>query len=282
MLIIAKNKVSREQLANVPTPDATESFMPIPHLKLVELVTAAIAAAGLTITAEEHALARDGQRYFGGFALSGPDIDGTDRRVVLGLRNAHDKSFAAALCIGNQMTVCENLCFASDVKLARRHTVNIMDDLPRIIAEAIGRVVSHWNDMGKRIEAYKNVNLTNEQAENLIVKLVDVKAFPAREIYNAVTEFRNPRHEEFKGGTLWTLYNALTENLKGGDLNKLPFRTMTIQSIFDRMSGHRPVLEVQEIATAGCEDNAAPEGANLTAETDDEEFEPIVVDGTGE
>jgi hypothetical protein len=58
-----------------------------------------------------------------------------------------------------------------------------------------------------------------------------------------VQEFRNPRHEEFKGGTLWTLYNSITENLKGGDLSKLPFRTMTTQSIFDRVAGHRPIIE---------------------------------------
>jgi hypothetical protein len=64
---------------------------------------------------------------------------------------------------------------------------------------------------------------------------------------------------EFEGSTLWNLYNAITENLKGGDLSKLPFRTMTTQSIFDRIAGHRPVLEVQEIVTKGCEDNA-PQG----------------------
>ena len=242
-LIIAKNKVNAEQLASVFTPEKTESFQPIPHFGLVELTREAIGRAGLSISQEEHSLARGGQRYFGGFALSGLDITGADRQIVLGLRNAHDKSFAASICVGNRMMVCENLCFSSDIKLARRHTTNIMTDLPRVLADAVGRVVSHWNDMGNRIESYKQTEITRDRAADLLIDLVDSKAFPAREIYNAVQEFRNPRHEEFKGGSLWTLYNSVTENLKNSDLSKLPFRTMQTQSIFDKVAKHIPMLD---------------------------------------
>jgi hypothetical protein len=105
--------------------------------------------------------------------------------------------------------------------------------------------------MGNRIESYKQTEISRDHAASLLIDLVDSKAFPAREIYNAVNEFRNPRHEEFKGGSLWTLYNSVTENLKGGDLSKLPFRTMTAQSIFDRLAGHRPTIEtVIDVADA--------------------------------
>ena len=242
-LIIAKNKVNAEQLSAIFTPEKTDSFQPIPHFGLVELTREAIGRAGLSVSQEEHSLARGGQRYFGGFALSGLDITGADRQIVLGLRNAHDKSFAASICVGNRMMVCENLCFSSDIKLARRHTTNIMTDLPRVLADAVGRVVSHWNDMGNRIESYKQTEITRDRAADLLIDLVDSKAFPAREIYNAVQEFRNPRHEEFKGGSLWTLYNSVTENLKNSDLSKLPFRTMQTQSIFDKVAKHIPMLD---------------------------------------
>ena len=134
-LIIAKNKVEFEQLKNVATPDGTDSFTPIPHARLVELTHEAINRAGLSVAQEEHSLGRGGLRYFGGFALKGLDIDGSDREIVLGLRNAHDKTFAASVCVGNRMLVCENLCFSSDIKLARRHTTNIFADLPRVLSE---------------------------------------------------------------------------------------------------------------------------------------------------
>jgi len=257
-LLICKNKVNAEQLMGVQTPAATESFMPIPHASLVNLTRDAINRAGLEVLNEEHGLGRGGQRYFGGFALRGADMTGSDRQVVLGLRNSHDKAFAASICIGNRMLVCENLCFSSDIKLARRHTINIMADLPRILSDAVGRCVSHWNDMGRRIESYKSVELSKDRAADLLIDLVDAKAFPARDIYSAVQEFRNPRHDEFKGGSLWTLYNSITENLKGGDLTKLPFRTMTTQSIFDRIAGHAPQIASSEIVEIELEEEIEP------------------------
>jgi len=273
-LIICKNKVSYEHLLGVETPVATESHMPIPHHLLVKLIREAVANAGLEIVQEEHGLHREGQRYFGAFALTGKAIDGPDRQVVLGARNSHDKAFAAAICIGNRVLICENLCFSADIKLARRHTVNILADLPRVIADAVGRCVSHWNDMGLRIDRYKQTIITSQEAENLVVRLVDSRALPAREIYNVITEFRAPRHDEFKGDSLWTLYNAITECLKGGDLSKLPFRTMCAQSILDPIASHVPAIEVQEIVTKGCEDSPEPDGTDYR-----DEIEPLVVIG---
>jgi hypothetical protein len=244
MLIYAKNKIDSEALVKSPTPKGTETHTPIPHHKLVNMTRQALWRAGLKITEEEHALARGGLRYFGGFALKGTGAKGRDRKIVLGLRNAHDKSFAASVAVGNQMMVCENLCFSSDVKLARKHTTHILGDLPRVLASAVARVTSHWQDMGSRIESYKETEV--ESASDLIVQLVDAKAFPARDIYKAVEEFRNPRHEEFKGGSLWTLYNSITENLKGGDLTKLADRTMRMQSIFDKYANHSQAIISEE------------------------------------
>lgn len=103
--------------------------------------------------------------------------------------------------------------------------------------------------MGKRIDAYKSVEVPKANAADMVIDLVDAKAFPARDVYKAVKEFEAPSHEEFKGGSLWTLYNGITEHLKGGDLSKLPQRTMTVQSVFDKIAGHAPeIVDAQEIA----------------------------------
>lgn len=244
-LLIAKNKVSAEELATVKTPDATDSFQPIGHALLVNQMREAISRAGYSIKEEEHALARMGQRYFGGFSIVGPDINANDRELVVGLRNANDRSFAASVCIGSRMLVCENLCFSSDVKLARKHTTNILRDIPRVLSEAVGRLVSHFTDMTNRIETYKTIELSNDEAAGLIVQLADSAALPAREVYPVMRQFRTPNHPEFAGRTLWSLYNGATECLKGGDLSKLPARTMTMQSIFDTRAGHRSVIEAE-------------------------------------
>ena len=239
-LIISRNKVSAEQLANVELPAATASHQPVAHSVLVDLTREALNRIGLEVSEEEHGLAAGGLNYFGGFALKGQDITSTDRQIVLGLRNSNCKQFAASICLGNRMMVCENLCFSSDVKLSRSHTTHIMRDLPSIIADAVSRVVTSWNDMENRIQSYKQTEISSRRAENLVIDLADVNAIPIREIYNTIKEFRSPRHEEFKGGTLWSLYNAVTENLKDSNFTKLPKRTMMMQSIFDRVAN--PVL----------------------------------------
>ena len=238
-----------DQLKAVRTPDKTATHTPIPHSLLVSKARTALGKAGFSISEEEHALARGGQRYFGGFALKGEGITGDDRRLVFGLRNSSDKSTAASACMGNSMLVCDNMCFSSDVKLARRHTVNILRDLDGMLAKAISRIRSSWADMGQRIEAYKVAEISPEVASNLAVDLAECKALPERDVYKTVKEFRDPRHPEFRGNTLWNLYNAVTENLKGGDLSKLPERTMKMQSIFDGVAGHQSqvIVEAEEV-----------------------------------
>ena len=262
-LIMANNKVSREQLAAVDsdtgliieglgdngvakrTPEGTATFTPIPHALLVDKTHQALDRFGFTVEEEEHALACGGNQYFGGFAITGEDIKADDRKLVVGLRNAHDKRFSASICIGNQMLVCENLCFSSDVKLSRKHTTHIIADLDRVLSDAVARVVSHWSDMSQRIEAYKLTEVATDQAADLLVKLVDAKAFPKGKLYDTHKEFRNPRHEEFKGNSLWTLYNGVTEMIKGGDITRLASRTMKIQGVFDRLAGHTSLAQIE-------------------------------------
>ena len=239
-LIICKEKMSFEQLMGIQTPLATESHVPVPHSTLVNLTREAISRAGMEIVKEEHGVARDGMNYFGGFALRGELVNSQDRQLVVGLRNSHLKQFAASICIGASMMVCENLHFSSDTKLGRRHTTNIFTDLPRVLADAVGRCVSQWQTIGQRFDAYKEIEISRDRAADLLIELADAKALPPREIYSVMNEFRNPRHPEFKGQTLYSLFNAFTEEMKGSDLSKLPYRTMACESIFDKLARFIP------------------------------------------
>jgi hypothetical protein len=147
MIVIGKNHVTAAELLNVATPAETDTFKPLPHHLLVEYTREALVDAGFEIVEEDHVVAKEGLRYFGGFALSHTSLSGDRRQIVCGVRNANDKSFPAAICIGNRMMVCENLCFSSEEKLTRRHTKNIMRDLRGVIVCAISRLIKAWNDM---------------------------------------------------------------------------------------------------------------------------------------
>ena len=193
MSLIFGNKTNTlEEVAAVQTPASTGRHTPIPHITLIDETRKALIAAGFEIVEEAHQLARDGQRYFGGFALTRSDLVGEKRQIVAGLRNSHDKAFAAGLCIGNRMIVCSNLCFSSEKVIGRRHTTHILRDLPSIIANVIGSLVAEWFDMEKRIESYKGCTLSRQEAAELAVRLVDGGALMKQKLYDVIQLWEKP------------------------------------------------------------------------------------------
>lgn len=239
-----------EQIRKVSTPEPTATHRPIPHILLVSKARKALDIAGFQITEEEHALAAGGQQYFGGFALTGDLIQSDNRRLVFGLRNSHNKTAASAACMGNSMMVCDNMCFSSDVKLARRHTANILGDLDLLLNTAISKIVTSFNDMSSRIEAYKGRTLSNPAASDLTANLAAMEIVPRTLVYDVIKEFRDPRHPEFRGRNLWSLYNSVTENLKGSSFPKLPKRTIGMQRVFDSVAKFKSpsVIDAEPVA----------------------------------
>jgi len=74
---------------------------------------------------------------------------------VLGLRNSHDKTFPAGITAGASVSVCDNLSFSGEVKLARKHTTHITRDLPRLVQSAVGKLMDRWHH---RIPASRSAN----------------------------------------------------------------------------------------------------------------------------
>jgi hypothetical protein len=136
---------------------------------------------------------------------------------VVGLRNSHDKSFPAGLAVGASVFVCDNLSFSGEVRLARKHISQITRDLPQLIERAVGRLDGMRRSQEERFAAYKQRELTDGQAHDLIVQGLDARVLPLTRIPSVLQGWREPRHPEFREGgrTAWRLFNAFTEGLKG-------------------------------------------------------------------
>src|SRR5207249_1742876 len=136
--------------------------------------------------------------------------------LVVGIRNSHDKSFPAALVLGASVFICDNLSFSGEVKLARKHTAHIERDLPQLVDRAVGMVSDLRNTQEQRFATYRQHELTNGQAHDLVIRALDGRVVPVTKIPAILTEWREPRHPEFRNGrTAWRLFNAFTEILKG-------------------------------------------------------------------
>ena len=246
---------TRNELGNIQTPSPEGRWFPIPHLELVTQVETRLQENGMRIVNESFGLANDGHRMFGLMQIANGQ-NAEDYSWVAGLRNSHDKTFPAGLCVGSGVFVCDNLAFSSEIVFGRRHTTNIMRDLPLLVGTAIGKLAESWTDQNKRIEAYKDTVLSKGDAADMLLDALKQDVLNTRQILPAFDEWRKPRHEEFaEKKNVWRFFNAVTQviqpepgkNKKGHYLFDLPARTSRLHAICDAASGVdlcKPVVEV--------------------------------------
>ncbi len=123
-LMMSEGKfVGRDEIALVPTPAATASWKPVPHVEVIDAVTDVVKAHNWQILDEQYGLARDGQRMFGVIRINRTSSAEWSR--CIGIRNSHDRTIAVGLAAGLNVQVCANLMFGGSTVLKRRHTSRI-------------------------------------------------------------------------------------------------------------------------------------------------------------
>jgi hypothetical protein len=233
---------TRDEMVKISTPDPEGRWFPIPHTTLLDTVESELGKLNMRIMNENYGIAQEGKRMFGLLQI-GNGSNPSDHSWVAGLRNSHDKSFPAGLCVGSGVFVCDNLAFSSEIVFGRRHTTNILRDLPMLVARACGELAAKWDSQGKRIEAYKQTELTRGDAASIVIDAMCQNVFPKTRIDEIWNEWRTPRHPEFQDRNVWSLFNAVTENLKpraeskGHSLWDLPSRTTRLHAICDSVCG---------------------------------------------
>lgn len=236
--------VSREAVNLVQVPSATTTWTPVGHGKLLNVVAEQVEKAGLKIVNEEHFLGREGNRYFGRLhvkhtseALHNPE----DYGFFIGLRNSLDKSFAAALGFGTSVFVCSNGCFSAEHILNRKHTQEIMEDLPRLAGVVMARFAANRENVLQRYDAYKHMELSDAGAHDLIIRAAEGGAANYRQVPTIVQQWNTPNHPEFgERRNHWRLFNAFTEAAKLGSEGDLWDRSMKLQALFDESTGFIP------------------------------------------
>lgn len=243
---------TREEVFAIPTPEATSSYVPLPYESFLTRIEKQLAVEGMTVKEEHLALSANGQRLFGLLGLEMPGHEQKPYRCVLGLRNSYDKTCSTGVCIGASVFVCDNLSFNGEVTFSRKHTTHLMRDLSWLIVETISQLPGKFIAQSTKFDVYQNTTITDREAHDLIIQMMDAGVINMSDIRTVVKEWREPRHPEFSkhGKNAWRLFNAATEAIKG-DLWRLPARTTKLHDVLDLACPiSLPMPPVREISFA--------------------------------
>lgn len=205
--------VTRDDLSLVPVPEATESYVPVPHQQLVE--TLSIIGRDILrsyrLEKEQYAIARDGNQMFGVLTFKNGN---SEMGLSIGFRNSYDKSMAIGIAIGAQVFVCDNLAFSGNVSILRKHTVNVWSSIEDMAISTLYRSEKNFRQIVEDAEQLKTLEITDKEAFKLMGLLYGKKVISLRQLSFVKLEWLTPSYEEFRSRNLWSFYNACTEVLK--------------------------------------------------------------------
>ena len=225
-------EVTRQELFDVETPEATKTHFPMAHGDFLSEIEDVIKNRDLEIISEAHGLSKGGNQYFGMLQIGRPDVS-AEYDMVLGARNSHDKTLAEALALGTGTFVCDNLAFMSDVVVSHKHFKSLKDNLRPLIESAFETLDNQYVEQDKRFESYKEVELSREESSDFIIDLHMSGIISSPKIKKLVTEWKEPQHKEFKDRNLYSMFNCTTEILKGCNPFTLLAKTQDLYKLCD-------------------------------------------------
>lgn len=217
-LISCTGKISRAELAKLPTPPATETHIPIPHAAVVETLIETLSHRHVGVVGEEFAVSSDSMEMFGVLDLEA-GFEGC--RFAIGIRNANNKRFRLACTVGLRVFVCYNLAFRGDyTPVLAKHSKRF--SLEDALSIGVDRMQRNFEPMRQQVERWRGQQLSTEEAKLTIYRAfiegeLEVPKHLSRRVHDL---YFNPQHEEFAARTMWSLSNAFTSAFK--ELDPIP------------------------------------------------------------
>ena len=213
LMLHAGGKVATlDEVRSVITPAAAGRWHPTSHATVLDSVRETLTGAGYVIRAEKYALARNDARFFGVLDLATPLVTGVSLSV--GVRNSIDKSFPLGFAAGSRVFVCDNLAFSAELMVRRKHTRNGLKLFGESIGQAVASLASFKDMEAARIQRLAEMELSPAAASHLILSAFRRGIISSLQIADVCKEWEEPRHDEFKPRTAWSLFNAFTEILR--------------------------------------------------------------------
>ena len=214
-LISFEGKLTREELALVPTPQGTATHRPVPHIEVINALTETLGFRHIGIHREEYAVDRTGMKFYGVL-----DLETTFHgcRFSIGIRNSHDKTMRLSLVCGYRVAVCENGMFSGDfTPVLAKHSKNF--SLVDALEVGVAQMQRNFEPMVKAVELWRGMQITDVTAKLLIYEAfiegaAEIPKHLAKDVHR---HYFSPEYEEFQPRTMFSLSNAFTSAFKALD-----------------------------------------------------------------
>ncbi len=205
-------EVAREELATIEAPPPTKTWYPIAHRAVLDSVSATLEGAGFQIRQSRLSLSHGDARFFGTLDLATPISDGVS--LAVGIRNSTDQSFPIGFCCGQRVFVCDNLAFTSEIVVSKKHTRFGQERYLEGLAGAVASLDQYRQSAACWIKLLQASQLAEDAANSYLLQAYEKGIIGMRLLPLVIQEWRNPRLEEYRPRTAYSLFNCFTDVLR--------------------------------------------------------------------
>jgi hypothetical protein len=235
-----------EELALVPTPERTDTWKPVPHHVVPQVITDMVREREWAFADEtsrfQYSLSKDSAKMFGvtKVVIPGVTVD-EEFQMAIGFRNSHDKTIALRVAVGAQVTVCDNMMITGDIQVRRIHS-NLIDPLGAM-REAFERIPGAAQKLTDWFGDLRELKVSEGDGVALLAECVERKALPIFHFMDARASFlkayAGDNESILHGDTMWGVYQAVTEQFKNHHLDRTQHYSVHLNEVMSERTGQR-------------------------------------------
>ena len=202
--------LEKHDIINAALPAKTHSYTPVSNRQLLETIEEKLYKHNLPIINERFNGNGNMNQMFGVYTIG---MGNGEQQMNIGFRNSYDKSLAVGLVAGATVIVCSNLMFKGDIKMLRKHTNGVFNDLSDMIEKVIGTTEIEFEEIQDDTQHMKSLPMSRQfMAETAGRMFINDSIINATQMGIIKREINFS--DKFRELSKWDFYNHCTEAMK--------------------------------------------------------------------
>lgn len=200
-------------LRSVILPQQTDTYKPVSHSQLIDLIGESVDKAGFKISNALYTSAMDGQIANARYRIE--NVKDSEMGLEIGWQNSYNKSLTLKFAIGATVFICKNGMVRGDMgTLKRKHTGDVQQLTPLVITESIKAAGDKFKLMQDEREMLKTIEIDTRIAAELVGRMiVEEHIISSTQLNTIKSELRKPSFNYNADRSLWELYQHTTYSM---------------------------------------------------------------------